>query len=90
MYVIGLNLILEKNTSKVSHVYVTLNSSTHYNMDLVGELACSIKNSTSVADLYITYTATDLLTAFLSAITTDYRANILTIVCESKTPETGK
>ena len=83
-------MILEKKIAKVSHMYVTLNSSTHYNMDLVGELACSIRNSTSVADLYVTYTSTDLLTAFLSAITTDYRANILTIVCECKTPETGK
>ncbi|XP_067950322.1 uncharacterized protein [Watersipora subatra] len=80
----GLNMILEKNFSRVSHVSVTLNSSTHFNMDIVQELAYSIRRSTSVTDLYVSYTSTELLTFFLSHITSDYRANLLTIVCESK------
>lgn len=73
----------------MSHISVLLSSSAHYGMHTLRDLALCIRRSTSVADLHITYASTELLTYLLSNITIDYRANLLTIVCESNTSPTG-
>lgn len=88
-FISGLSKILEKNFSSVSSISVNLNIASYFNMDTVIELGEAISRSTSVDELSLSYSSTDLLTTFLSHVTRNYKANILTLHCDSRVSASG-
>lgn len=67
-----------------------LNIASYFHMDTVTELGEAISRSTSVDELSLSYASTDLLTTFLSKVTNNYKANILSLLCDSRVSPTGK